>query len=95
MLFGASGAASFQRIGRNGKERAETAGCKDNGWCTEQDQPCVRADAVPREDAIISNVVVSNDTTYLWLFENPATAHENYILTTSVANAIAHGSAAL
>jgi hypothetical protein len=53
------------------------------------------ADSVPREDAIISNVVVSNDTTYLWLFENPATAHENYILTTSVANAIARGSGAL
>jgi isocitrate dehydrogenase (NAD+) len=53
------------------------------------------ADALAREDAIISNVIVSNDATYLWLVENPATAHENYILTSRVAAAIAHGSNAL
>ena len=52
-------------------------------------------DSLSRDDAIIINIIVSNDATYLWLIESPAAAHENYILTILVADAIAHGSAAL
>jgi hypothetical protein len=51
--------------------------------------------AVPREDAIISNVVISNDCTYLGVFENPANAHTQYIQNNPVANAIAKGSGTL
>ena len=49
---------------------------------------------LPREDAIIANVIVSNDAAYLWLFENAATAHQNYNLTTPTAKAIAGASPA-
>lgn len=52
-------------------------------------------EAVPREDAIISNVIVSNDCSYLGLFENPSNAHTKYIQNNPVANAIAHGSGTL
>lgn len=53
------------------------------------------SDAVPHEDAIVTNVIVSNDCTYAGVFENPANAHEKYIQNNPVANAIAHGSGAL
>jgi hypothetical protein len=53
------------------------------------------ADAIPREDAIISNVLVSNDCTWLGIYEDADTAHVDYIDTTPVAEAIAHGSAGL
>jgi hypothetical protein len=43
--------------------------------------PALR-DAVRREDANISNVIVSNDCSYLWLFENPSNAHTKYFKTT-------------
>jgi hypothetical protein len=49
-------------------------------------------ESIPREDAIISNVVISNDCTYVGLFENPANAHTKYIQNNPVATAIAHGS---
>jgi hypothetical protein len=52
-------------------------------------------DAVPREDAIISNVIVSNDCSYLGFFENPSNAHTKYIQNNPVANSIAHGSGTL
>ena len=55
----------------------------------------LQSDAVPRQDAVISNVIVSNDCTYFGLVENPDTAHTHYFETTPVANAIAHGSAAV
>jgi hypothetical protein len=49
-------------------------------------------DVVPREEAIISNVIISNDCTCVGVFENPANAHIKYIRNNPVANAIAHGS---
>lgn len=52
-------------------------------------------DSLSRDDAIITNIIVSNDVTYLWLIESLAAAHENLILTSLVADAIALGSAAL
>ena len=52
-------------------------------------------DEVPREDAIISNVIVSNDCSYMGVFENPSNAHTTYIQNNPVANAIAHGSITL
>jgi hypothetical protein len=52
-------------------------------------------EAVPREDAIISNVIISNDCTYFGVVENPANAHTKYIQNNPVANAIAHGSGTL
>jgi len=52
-------------------------------------------DSVSREDAIISNVIISNDCTYVGLFENPANAHTKYIQNNPVANAIAQGSGTL
>jgi hypothetical protein len=52
-------------------------------------------DAVKGEETIISNVIESNDCTYLGFFENPSNAHTKYIQNNPVANAIAHGSATL
>lgn len=51
--------------------------------------------AISRQNAIISNVVVSNDHTILGLYEDPGNAHTCYIQNSPVANAIAHGSGAL
>jgi hypothetical protein len=52
-------------------------------------------DAVPREDAIISNVIVSNDCILLGIYKDPAKAHTLYIQNSPVANAIARGSGTL
>jgi hypothetical protein len=52
-------------------------------------------DILPHEQAIVSNVVVSNDCIYLGFFENPDSAHTKYIQTTPVTNSIAHGSVTL
>jgi len=52
-------------------------------------------DAVTGEDTIISNVIISNDCTYVGIFENPANAHTLYIQNKPVANAIARGSGTL
>jgi hypothetical protein len=52
-------------------------------------------DAVTGEDTIISNVIISNDCTYVGLIENPANAHTKYIQNNPVANAIARGSGTL
>jgi hypothetical protein len=52
-------------------------------------------DAVTGEDTVISNVIESNDCTYLGLFENPSNAHTKYIQNNPVANAIAHGSGSI
>jgi hypothetical protein len=51
--------------------------------------------AIPKEDAIISNVVVSNAPTIAWLVENPNYAHTCYFDNSPVAAAIAHGSGVL
>ena len=51
--------------------------------------------AILKQNAIISNVVVSNDHTVLGLYEDPGNAHTCYIQNSPVANAIAHGSGAL
>jgi hypothetical protein len=51
--------------------------------------------AVTGEDTIISNVIISNDCTYVGLIENPANAHTKYIQNNPVANAIASGSGTL
>jgi hypothetical protein len=53
------------------------------------------ANAISHQNAIISNVVVSNDHTVFGLYENPDNAHTCYIQNSPVANAIAHGSGAL
>jgi hypothetical protein len=53
------------------------------------------SDAIPPEDAIISNVVVSNDCTVLGIYENPDVAHTGYLGTKPVETAIAHGSTAM
>lgn len=53
------------------------------------------ADAVPRQDAIISNVIVSNDHIVFGLYEDPSKAHTTYIENHVVANAIACGSGSL
>jgi hypothetical protein len=55
----------------------------------------LEANAIPREEAIISNVVVSNDHTVLGLYEDPDKAHTCYMQTAPVATAIAHGSGSL
>jgi hypothetical protein len=52
-------------------------------------------DAILKEHAIISNVVVSNDHTILGLYENPDNAHTCYLQNSPMANAIARGSGAL
>jgi hypothetical protein len=62
-----------------------------NDLLTYQLQP----DALPPDEATISNVVVSNDCTWFGLFENPDTAHTGYFETNPVVNAIAHGSASV
>jgi hypothetical protein len=49
----------------------------------------------PGDSVVISNVVVSNDKTYLGLVENPITAHTGYIGQDSVVRGIARGSASL
>ncbi len=44
-------AARFQRVCRHRIERTQSAGCKDHGRRAEQYEPCVRAEAVTREQA--------------------------------------------
>ncbi|HMK86407.1 MAG TPA: hypothetical protein VK437_10650 [Steroidobacteraceae bacterium] len=55
----------------------------------------VLTDNAAGTDAIVSNVIVSNDCTYLGIIENPANAHEKYIENSPVATAIALGSTTL
>jgi hypothetical protein len=47
------------------------------------------------EKVVVSNVVISNDTTYFGFIENPINAHTGYIGKTDVVHTIARGSAAL
>jgi hypothetical protein len=60
------------------------------------DSMCGRApSALTRAGSIISNAIVSNDCSYVGVFENSANAHTKYIQNNPVANALARGSETL
>jgi hypothetical protein len=48
--------------------------------------------AVPLKDAVISNVIISNDCILFGIYEDASNAHTKYVQNHPVANAIAHGS---
>ena len=62
---------------------------------TEANALLMQPDATSNADAVISNAIVSNDSTYFGLVENPDKAHTGYIHASPVANTFGHDSGAL